>query len=159
MELISGGCAKDNRGLGGGGSILRDCNGSVLADFFGEVTNMVAEAKALLQGVQRCMQQGISRLIIEVDPLILAQIMQKKVDCPWHICYVIRTIEQMLIPCEYTIQHVYRECNCAADWLANIGCRSGKYWCFTREQLPKRLKGIVGIDKCGLPCIRKRMRI
>lgn len=60
------------RGVRGSGSILRDCNGKVLwaqAAFFGEVTNMIAETKALLQGVECCKQQGISKLVTEVDSL------------------------------------------------------------------------------------------
>lgn len=147
VKLNSDGCAKGNPGVGGSGSILRDCNGKMLwaqAAFFGEVTNMIAETKALLQGVERYKQRGISSLVIEVDSLILAQILQKTVNCLWQIRYDIRRIDQLLMSCDYIVQHVHREFNCAKDWLANIGYRSGMFcFCFFGDNLPKRLKGIV----------------
>ena len=64
---------------GGGGSILRNSAGEVLfaqADYYGETTNSVAEAKALLQGLELCKTQGIDVVDIEVDSTMLVQILR-----------------------------------------------------------------------------------
>ena len=71
------------------------------------------------------------------------------------IRYEIRSVVQMLASMNVSISHVYREGNIAADWLANIGMKSGKCLYFDCTNLPKRLRGIVRIDRCGLPCITK----
>ena len=88
------------------------------------VSNMFAEAKALLQGVQVCIDGGFLNVDLEVDSLILSQIVQKKVEPPWCIMYEIRMLFDLLC-CNFSISHTYRENNMAADLLSNIGYKEG----------------------------------
>ena len=55
VKLNSDGCCKGNPGDGGEGCIFRDYKGHVIfayVDFYADTTNSIAEAKALLKGLQ-----------------------------------------------------------------------------------------------------------
>lgn len=87
VKLNSDGCSKGNPGRSGGSSLLRSDSGDLIwawADFYGHTT-MVAEIKALLQGVQTCVDRGFLNVDIEVDSLILADVVQLKIPAPWCI--------------------------------------------------------------------------
>ena len=87
-KLNADGCSWGNPGSSGGGSLLRDHNGQTLwalADFYGETTNMVTEEKALMQGLQLCIETGFVCIDIEIDSLILVKIVNREVDVPWGI--------------------------------------------------------------------------
>lgn len=60
----------------------------------------------------------------------------------------------MISSMNYSINHVYRECNMAADWLANLGLKTGMCVIFSGDSMPSRLKSIARLDKCGFPYIR-----
>ncbi|KAL0913649.1 hypothetical protein M5K25_017127 [Dendrobium thyrsiflorum] len=47
-----------------------------------------------------------------------------------------------------------KKANCCADWLANFGCQLGAQHFFNRDELPHLVKGMVNLDKTGLPYIR-----
>jgi hypothetical protein len=51
--------------------------------------------------------------------------------------------------------HVFREGNQAADWLSKCGS-AGITQEYNSNNIPKELKGILRVDKCGLPCLRIR---
>lgn len=42
----------------------------------------------------------------------------------------------------------------AADWLANLGLKTGMCVIFSGDSMPSRLKSIARLDKCGFPYIR-----
>lgn len=42
----------------------------------------------------------------------------------------------------------------AADFMANLGCELGRRVILCNTDIPRKLKGIVRIDGCGLPNIR-----
>lgn len=100
----------------------RDADGVVIENL--NVSNMFAEAKALLQGMKVWIDRGFLNVDLEVDSLILAQIVQKKVEPPWCIMYEIRMLFD-LSRCNFSISH--RENNMAADLLSNIGYKEGTW--------------------------------
>lgn len=156
VKLNSDGCAKGNPGLAAGGSIVRTDSGSVLwgqYDFYGITSNMVAEAKALLQGLKSCVNRGKNQVEIEVDSLVLKHIPDKENSIPWVICYV-RQIRQILAGIVYKLLHTFRENNKAADWLAHWGIQERKFACLEGESLPKQVKGIARMDRSGTPNLR-----
>ncbi|KAM7523700.1 hypothetical protein LguiA_013602 [Lonicera macranthoides] len=110
------------------------------ANSYGDVTNMVAETKALMQGLQLCINQGTLQVELEVNSLVLLQIIQNKVHTPWSIAYEIRNIPRLLQGMEVSASHTYKESNQAADFMANFGCNIGKYVIFNKFTLPRRLK-------------------
>ena len=85
LKLNSDGCSRGNPGESGGGSVLRDDKGRVLwaqADSYGVTKNMVAECRALLQGLKLCAASGVASVDIEVDSMVLVQIMQQQASIP-----------------------------------------------------------------------------
>lgn len=56
---------------------------------------------------------------IELDSMILVSMIKKQVKPPWTAWYEMRKIIKLLESLNYTVNHVYREGNSAADWLAN----------------------------------------
>lgn len=72
VKLNSDGRSKGNPGRSGGGSLLRTDS----VHFYGHTTNMVAETRALLQGVETCVDEGFLNMDVQVDSLILAKIVQ-----------------------------------------------------------------------------------
>ncbi|KAM7506402.1 hypothetical protein LguiA_016855 [Lonicera macranthoides] len=159
FKLNSDDCSRGNPGLSGGGSLLHSCSGEVLwaqADFFGHQFNMVAETRALLQGLDRCYADNVCGLDVEVDSLILLQILEKKIPIPWGVIYEARRLLFLLSCMDVQLRHTYRENNVAADHLANMGCSAQKKLVFTGfRELPKMLKGIVKLDRTG----KKRMLV
>lgn len=41
-----------------------------------------------------------------------------------------------------------------ADFLANLGNKMGKHIIVENDNIPRRLKGIIRMDRCGLPSVR-----
>lgn len=85
VKLNSDGCSKGNSGLRGGGCILRDAEGSIIwaqAEFFSIQNSMIAEAKALLSGLRRCVLKIINKVELEAESLVLIHILEKKIDVP-----------------------------------------------------------------------------
>ncbi|PKU77873.1 hypothetical protein MA16_Dca005705 [Dendrobium catenatum] len=50
--------------------------------------------------------------------------------------------------------HIFREGNACADWLAKLGCQCASFKEFEASNMPAFLRGLVKLDKLGLPYIR-----
>lgn len=70
------------------------------------------------------------------------------------ITYEICKIYCLLAAIEYKIAHVFREDNKATDWLANWGIIEKKFVLTEERDFPKKLKGIVRINRSSLPNLR-----
>lgn len=158
VKLNSDGSSKGNPGPSGWGCILRDSAGNVLwaqAEFYGFQSIMVAETKALLNGLKRCIAEGYMRVEIEADSLALVQIIQRTVGVPWSIVHEIREVWKLMQQIEFHIQHIYSESSKGGIFLANLGCIEQKRVSFSGfVNLPRLLRGIVKLDKTGLSCLR-----
>ena len=94
---------------------------------------------------------GHTNVDIESDSLVLVQLVSKKVIVPWTISYEMKQIWSLLLQLKFSINHVFHESNMVADHLANLGLRARKEVFFDRwENLPKHLRGLVRLDRCGL---------
>ncbi|KAM7465445.1 hypothetical protein LguiB_013007 [Lonicera macranthoides] len=158
VKLNTDGWSKGNPGLSGGGALIRNHCGSLVAalsNFYGNTSNMKAEACALLDGLQLCEIIGCCQVDIEVDSSVLVNILLKKSKCPWVIQLEIRKICEKLTKMDYSIAHIYREINMGAEFLSNVGCREMKRCVyFERKDVPRLLKGILKIDQGGIPHVR-----
>ena len=64
--------------------------------YLGRCTSLQAEAKALLIGLQLCVQRGfMGNLVVEMDSLMLQRIFLKSYQCPWSISGEVVKIEQV----------------------------------------------------------------
>lgn len=74
-------CSKGNPELAGGGGIIRSHNDNLLKAFFGfygQCTNNIAEAKAILQGLHMFKTMGLTNVMIESDSLIVVNMINKR---------------------------------------------------------------------------------
>ena len=100
-----------------GGFILRDWKGATLltgAANYGSTSILVAEGRALRDGLQAAVEAGYKQLHIEGDNLILIEAVKGESTIPWRLKYVIHDIRMMLSQLDdVQVNHIYREANMA----------------------------------------------
>ncbi|GLJ38905.1 hypothetical protein SUGI_0793080 [Cryptomeria japonica] len=132
LKLNFHGASKGNPGDAGFGVVIRNNASKIVHGVYGGLgmaTNNEAEIRALEVGLNLCIQNGISKVLIEGDSqIIISGIIKSNFQCwklrKWlpritHLLELIGTIE---------IKHVYREGDRMVDYLANLGvvCNDNK---------------------------------
>ena len=164
FKLNVDGAAKGNPGLAGGGAILRnEWGGLVLAAsfFYGECTNMEAEFKALLNGLDLVERYGLlsSKILIESDSLVLVQSVMGTFGCAWTCWKILCQIREKIGRMEFQLRHVFREANSVADSLANQAVVDGFSTDFSVIALTSRVKMALLQDQRRIPVARMRRMI
>lgn len=130
--------SKGNPGPTGLGGIFRDGQGKtrwVYAEWGGEMTNNEAELWAIHLGLRIAVRNNYMNLEIEGDSQITIGMLRKlkdgqrwdKVAKSWRTAAIIKDIEELLNRIDYKIiNHVRRNGNKAADFLANWGSKEAK---------------------------------
>ncbi|XP_027150296.1 uncharacterized protein LOC113750530 [Coffea eugenioides] len=158
LKLNTNGCTKGNPSVSGAGGILRDGGGSLLLAFscyFGHATSLQAEVRALLFGVQLCVQRGFGRLDVELDSLVLVHILLGKASCPWGVYHEIQQLLE-LRGHFLRVSHCLRQANQVADALSNVGCAQGGEKIYTSSlALPPEARGAMRLDRVGVPSVRR----
>lgn len=158
VKLNSDGASRCNPGPSVGGDVIRDSNGNILyaySSFLGHNSNMVAEARALYQGIIWLSSHGHMGAIVEMDSKVLLDCLTGRASPPWKCWYFIRAILHINESMHFIFQHCYREANQVADSLANLGCDQGAdsdY--YDLHSLPHHVRGSVILDIQVLPYIR-----
>lgn len=84
-----------------------------------ETTNTVAEATAMLKASKHCKHSSYDKVILQTDSLLLQKVLTGEWSCPWSITDIIAEITINMQGKQTVIQHIYREGNKLADYLAN----------------------------------------
>lgn len=105
-----------------------------LAEFYGFQTVMVAEARAMLNGIRRCKEEGY-QTAGGGGRFIDLQVLRGQIDCPWCILHEVRELKELMLSMTCTVSHMYRESNSGADFLANWGCSHKKQCIFDSERV------------------------
>lgn len=85
---------------------------------FGKVDVLMAEALALLHGLNLCQEKGFSSFAIEVDSKALVQLVQLGLVSRWPLCHFLQPICLLLRDLNTSLSHVFREANTAVDAIA-----------------------------------------
>ncbi|XP_071902720.1 uncharacterized protein [Coffea arabica] len=120
-KLNVDGSSLGNPGHSGGGGLVRDYHGQVIAAFsayYGFCTNMEVESRALLEGLLLCVSLGLVKVIVHMDSEQLLKIVQRTISAPWKLDSLVRQIHEVLSRGEFVLEHSYRETNAVADELA-----------------------------------------
>jgi len=123
--IYTDGAARGNPGPAGAGAILRDAEGTVLAEIaepLGRATNNVAEWTAVLLALEEARRLGATQVDLRMDSQLVARQISgiyrvKHPDLkPIHaaVMDLLRTLDT------YTVGHVPRELNKEADRLSNV---------------------------------------
>ena len=122
--------------------------------YFGIASSMQAEARALLFGVNLCLQRDFDAFDVELDSSVLVQILNRTSQCPWSIY---KEVQQLvgLVSHFPRIRHCYRQANQVADILANEDCRQGHVEIYlAASALPQLARGAYHLDRIGVASIR-----
>lgn len=117
---------------------------------------MVAEARALLDGMRIIDKIGIEVEAIYSDSLILVNLIkQNKKRPPWSIMIWWEEIQSYIKKHEWKVVHTYREGNTVADNLASLACTTMTNKDFSSwRDLPRKARGCAITDAAGLPSWR-----
>ncbi|KAL2476811.1 Uncharacterized protein Adt_37547 [Abeliophyllum distichum] len=136
--------------------ILGDSSGQCIRAFFsfyGDCTILEAELRALLDGIILARRLGLSVLWVESDSTLAIHCITKG-GGPWHIQATLRHIRHLLVLDMDTITHIFRESNQVADLLASESWDRHCYYEYNSQDLPRRHRSLVQIDRFGLPTVR-----
>ncbi|KAH0726142.1 hypothetical protein KY284_002007 [Solanum tuberosum] len=159
-KLNTDGYSKGNPGKAGGGGILRNERGHLImayAEYFGECSNNMSEAKAILFGIEWCLDKGFTNILVESDSMLIINMINGKAKTPWQIKHIIEDIHSLKVQGTFSFQHCYREVNMIADYLANMGVYTMQRSFFTEFlSLPMRVKKLMKNEIEELPTFRIR---
>ena len=90
VKLNVDGASRGNPGHSGGGGIIRNHNGDLLkaySNYYGFCSNMVAEFRALKDGIYLALEMGIdlSKLIVESDSKVLVDMLHRASCDQWQL--------------------------------------------------------------------------
>ncbi|PKU71529.1 Putative ribonuclease H protein [Dendrobium catenatum] len=142
----------------GCGGILRNAEGNMICGFAGPLSccNVpYAELMALFQALKITLSMGILRVWIEVDALLVLHFLNPENNGNVENFYTLREIKGMLSHMDYVISHIGREGNACADFLARLGDGLAALTYFDNSNIPVLLRGLIRLDKDGLPYLRK----
>ena len=92
------------------------------ATSFGRTSTIMAEGRALRDGIQAAFIGGYRNLEIEGDNMLIIQAIQGQLQVPWQVRNIVLEIKGILAQCaQVKIRHIYRETVMAADWLSKYG--------------------------------------
>ena len=124
VQVFTDGCAKGNPGQAGAGYVIQDLEGEVLVEgtaSLGETTNNVAEYRALILAMERCVEGGVKSGYFFTD----SELMARQVNGVYRIkneslALLASKVFQLRDRFEnFEIHHVRRNKNVRADQLAN----------------------------------------
>ena len=141
-------------GLGVARGVLRDMNGDVLlvyASKVGNGSNNVAEAMALLWGLQLSRERQIMELTIEGDSKLVIDLVKGEARLEWKIQNIILHIKQVLNEIKIShLQHIYWEGNQVADAVAAMGFNAMEITCWENlANLNEDIRSLISKEKAG----------
>ncbi|XP_048490084.1 uncharacterized protein LOC125492033 [Beta vulgaris subsp. vulgaris] len=134
---------------------IRDTMGNLLLSGAKAIADnnsiLVAEAWGLREGVRGALFLGASNITIEGDNLSVIQAIKRIWKILWSINALINdTMEDLKKFDNYNVQHVFREANFAADWMAHHG-HSINNLCYWFESPNIAFSNIIRKDALGWP--------
>ncbi|GLT71799.1 hypothetical protein SLA2020_437920 [Shorea laevis] len=98
---------------------------------------------------------GLHNIVVELDSSLIVNWLENGSCGIWYLEDFWEEVLFLISGLNIRVNHVFREGNQAADWLSKCGS-AGITQDYNSTNLPKDLKGILRVDKCGLPCFRIR---
>ncbi|XP_041004086.1 uncharacterized protein LOC121249440 [Juglans microcarpa x Juglans regia] len=129
----------------GAGGLIRDDQGKL----------KMAELLALYYGLQHCLELGLQQIEVELDSLLIVNWLENKRCGIWYLEDFWEEIIQMLSSLRHKVRHVYHECNVGPDFLERLASEHDSGTWMVLSIIPHRLKGILKVDKLGLPALHR----
>ncbi|WMV60306.1 hypothetical protein MTR67_053691 [Solanum verrucosum] len=114
--------SRGNPGVSSYAFCLRNDRGDILhaeGATIESTTSTVAEAKAVLEASKHCKQQNHNQVIMQTDSMLMNKVLTGEWAIPWNIADTVEEIKACLEGKQLNFQHIMREGNQLADYLAN----------------------------------------
>lgn len=128
------------------------------AEDIGLTTNLVVEAKAIVEGLSYCVKMQLHPLIIENHSMVMKKIIEGDWEIPWSIAKEVKRIKEMKEQFNVIFQHDLREGNFVADFLANLAFSfTGSIAFQSFYDFHSASKILINQDKAKIPNLRVRV--
>ncbi|MQL86849.1 hypothetical protein Taro_019382 [Colocasia esculenta] len=138
FSLNVDGACKGNPGPCGGCGCIRDSNGDIhlgFAFYYGQGNNMLAEVRALCDGLRLAEHRGLPISTVNSDSLALVHSFNSNMCPSWKCTWWWRIARSSLSKPNIKLVHVYLDTNRMADALTSYACdRGGEIACKTMYQ-------------------------
>ncbi|XP_009794683.1 uncharacterized protein [Nicotiana sylvestris] len=152
---------RGNPGPNSLGFCVRDDAGDLvyaMAVDLGVTTNVLAEAKVIVEGLKYCVKHELHPLILETESLVLKKVIGGEWDPPWCIVAEVQKIKEIRDHFNVIFQHVLREGNIVADFLASIVFSfAGSTQFHSFSELPSAGRRLLNLEKSQTPNLRARI--
>ncbi|CAL1384470.1 unnamed protein product [Linum trigynum] len=123
IQLQTDGSVVTSTGKAAAGGLFRNnlgqCKGAFVCNL-GSCSITAAELKGALEGLKIAWQRGYRRIQLNLDSLTALEIIKQRQNDNHRHGSLAKQFSYLLnLDWEVTVSHVYREANCAADFLAN----------------------------------------
>ncbi|XP_059285202.1 uncharacterized protein LOC132038567 [Lycium ferocissimum] len=153
------GASKGNPGRSSYGYCLRNSLGDLIyveGKEIHETTNMEAEVMAIKEAIYHCVANNIQEVLVETDSMVMKNIIEGTWEIPWQLIVIVEDIKHLITMCEVKFQHVKREGNSLADYIANQAILLGSVEYKQYTDLPSQGRRLLNLDKQHYPNIRSR---
>ncbi|KAF5470444.1 hypothetical protein F2P56_010958 [Juglans regia] len=157
VKLKTDGSSLGNPGASRIGGIIRNNHGKLIhafSSFIGIGSNNRAELLSLLHGLQVCKSLSLNFVHIELDYMKVISWWKSKRCGVWYLEDFWEEIIDIIDSMTYSINHVFREGNKVADWLAKKGASGNDLAVSQLTETPRALRGLIRMDYSGLPSLR-----
>ncbi|XP_042944671.1 uncharacterized protein LOC122278558 [Carya illinoinensis] len=157
FKLNTNGSSLGNPGSCGTGGVIRHATGQLVKAFAspsGMGSNNKAELLALLYGLRECTSLHLSNVIVEVDSMVIISWWHRGHCGVWYLEDYWDEIVVLAHSINCKFQHVLREGNKVADWLAKAGAVGVSSDYSNTSSMPRVLRGLIRLDLLGIPSIR-----
>ncbi|KAH0701521.1 hypothetical protein KY285_015799 [Solanum tuberosum] len=120
-----------------------------------DTTNIVAEARAITEGLLFCKDKLTEHVIIESDYMVMVQILEGRWDTLWSVALEVNKINELRGCLSARVHHSFKEGNILADYFANLVFHAGDFQFNQYHDIPNESKTILNMDKIGTPQIRR----
>lgn len=160
VALNVDGACRGNPGPSAGGGCFKDSQGNVLLGFsyfYGRGPNIIAEERALLDGVRLAIHDPMSLSAVYSDSTVLVNLIRSNGQPPWSLLPWWQSLLANPAHVSCPVLHVIREGNRLADSLASYAVQSSSnHEIYSEHDLPCRVSGYARLDAIGLPSARLR---
>ncbi|KAL6582730.1 hypothetical protein OROMI_004808 [Orobanche minor] len=158
-KLNTDGASRGNPREAASGGILRDNLGTpsfMFSEFLGECSNNYAELYAIWRGLDLCVSRNVVKVWIETDSNTALHLIKNHNNSHWKLLGLLNKIWNLMDIIEVRFSHIFREGNAVADWLANEGCHRRDFFLYNANNISRKLRGFIKLDKMSYPYIRSR---
>ncbi|GAA0169254.1 hypothetical protein LIER_23780 [Lithospermum erythrorhizon] len=143
-------------GKSGCGGIIRDHNGDLyyaVGKYGTNDSSLEAELDALLFCLQVCKTKGLYGIQVEVDSSMVVK-MTTHMMAHWRLHNKLSQVLSIFKSLGVIIEHIYREKNLAADWIAGNSMRKEQNFVWEAATADHAMQRLIQLDKSGLPQLR-----